>query len=126
MKDTLIEFNTAKLAKEKGYINCICDSYYKRELTDMTPYLDNEDDFNRYLKFPERYHAPTQSLLQKWIREEHDIHMLIRPFFDSIGRDTFVCDVIRRSDGRVIKSHQKDTYEEALEEALVNALNLIE
>ena len=51
MKDQLIEFETAKLVKKKGFD---CSTY------------------------------PTQSLLQKWLREVHGFHIVVIP---TITRD---------------------------------------
>lgn len=77
-----ITFNTAKLAKEKhyidgiklpkhlgnlGYINCSLSYNEKGEL------------WKRKFYNPENSHylAPTQSLLQKWLREKHGISVLV-------------------------------------------------
>lgn len=89
MEDQLISFETAKLAKEKGFEE-YCFSYYnlKGEIkhnysengssTDVDFRVDLEDlldNFNRGI--PNTYSAPTQSLLQKWLREVHKIHIEI-------------------------------------------------
>lgn len=71
MEEQLISFETAKLAKEKGFH--IQDSligsnhyFYKSDGT-----LLCGDNFAKQLMS----HAPTQSLLQKWLRETHDIYV---------------------------------------------------
>ena len=60
MEDRIITYKTAKLAKECGYKNPRLASGYG----------DNgEHGKMGYIK------APTQSLLQKWLRETHNIHV---------------------------------------------------
>ena len=99
MTDTIISFETAKLAEEKKY------SQKKKEL------------------FP-----PTQSLLQKWLREKHNIHIIIKPFYDSKTKKiSWAADIIQIGI-QIVKTKRliiQFTYEEALEIALQEALKLI-
>jgi len=105
MKEQLISFETAKLAREKGFpfngssiykvVNILQDSLFGTLLT-------------------------SQSLLQKWLREKHNIHIIIRPGFG----DPFWYDYIIEPQTFVAES-SFNSYEEALEEALQKALNLI-
>ena len=109
MTEHLISHKTSILSKEMGCTleRCVCGGFPECVCVDK---------------------KITLSLLQKWIREEHNIQMIMKPFYDSLStvKCKFVCDVIEiKGTGRVIKSHQCDTYEEALEEGLVNGLNLI-
>jgi len=105
MKEQLISFETAELAKEKGldikvckcggFPECICDNL-----------------------------NPTQSLLQKWLREVHDVNLLV----DTAGiKGKYVAFI--NSYGWIYGyiNEQKifDSYEDALEAALVVGLNLI-
>jgi len=123
MKEQLINFETAKLAKEVGFDN---GCYHLHGEYDGYVGIHNIDNFNRS-NDKKQYSAPTQSLLQKWLREEHNIQVFMKPFYDSKEKKTtFACDIIEivRS-GRVKKSHRCDTYEDALEEGLVNGLNLV-
>ena len=76
MEEQLISFETAKLAKEKGFTYAY--EFYDKEgnIVDfgiVGGWTDCHD---------ENYAAPTQSLLQKWLREKHDIHFEIKPIFD--------------------------------------------
>ena len=137
MKEQLISFETAKLAKEKGFSERVRFIWYDNKMKPFIEdnlireygYIPGEWNGNmHYKKDPSETYtsAPTQSLLQKWLREEHNIHILTRPFHDSLlGKTTCIADVIRIGDGRVLKSPRMDTYEEALEIALQNALMLI-
>jgi len=79
MKEQLITFDTAKLAKEKGFNYPTLYSYgAEEELSDMDGEYFEERNFN-LLKESEYWNvsAPTQSLLQKWLREEHEIDITV-------------------------------------------------
>lgn len=92
MEEKLISFETAMVAKEKGF-DCKVKNFYndERELCESdNRFLDNYNDnsvANRRLRFDEDdeenyvvYSAPTQSLLQKWLREKYDIHIGVTAF----------------------------------------------
>ena len=80
MKDELVTFETAKLAKEKGFdlvTNKYWVNYYTGQPIDKWRLFRHTDvDVIEEMEFP----APTQSLLQKWLRETKDIH--VEPKFD--------------------------------------------
>ena len=112
----------AKLAKEKGF-NEKCYHYYQNGV------LESDECFNRYNKGVDSVcSAPTQSLLQRWLREEKGYY--VYPFFDNESRRwTWVC---RELTGDMwiqlldFEERYFDTYELALEDALKYALeNLI-
>jgi len=99
MKEQLIEFETTKLAKEKGFSNGTrgCLTHYKTEQNH--PYdgtkgpfgwekneIQIDDSFivngrkdlgDLSNEFYNCYELPTQSLLQKWLREKHEIYAYI-------------------------------------------------
>ena len=110
MKDKLIEYSTAKLAKEKGFKK-LCDFSYDEDgiLTGNC-----EQSYN--------YVAPTQSLLQKWLREKHDIHITIT----SISQESWQYHIQKPKD-KLGDNYEEDfeNYEEALEVGLQEALKLI-
>ena len=140
MKEQVISFKTAKLAKEKGF-NWECFGLYylkhpEEEINVLTydkhplglnphkyGFCDwNSDDF-LFKDEIKRISAPTQSLLQKWLRDKHNLHITI---FSS-SQESWMF--------RITKPHQqlKDgiygedfyTYEEALESGLQETLKLI-
>lgn len=119
MRDELISFVTAKLAKEKGF-NENCNYKYRKggTLSDGKGFLSNLDI----------YESPTQSLLQKWFREEHDIHVLINvDQKDGIAIFSWIIFQPYKKytpsvNGDVV---DYDTYEQALEIGLREALKLI-
>ena len=77
MEDQLISFETAKLAKEKGFILGIGwfgfnNKFYVSEGAQIGMLCDNHRGENPV--------ACTQSLLQKWLREVHDIEIYVHKF----------------------------------------------
>jgi len=141
MKEELITFETAKLAKERGFKFTYPDKlsseyyepnfmryYYHRRSEKYTPLGDYYTDVNQNIQ---QYggsgnptvDAPTQALLQKWLREVHNIVVL--PYlYDSAREDIFSFSIIRR-----INNLKSDTpyvgYEKALEIGLQESLKLI-
>ena len=105
MKEKLIEFETAKLAKEKGFTNFNC--FWPDDCLTIG--------------------RPTQSLLQKWLREVHNIEVISWPHFKRLS---YGCDVYhyttKNSNGfTTIELNPSKTYEDALELGLQEALKLI-
>ena len=125
MEDTLITFETAKLAKEKGFPqepNKLKIPYYnykgefKGDVKDwLRKYLRKEDTSN-----VESVSAPTQSLLAKWLREEHNIHLIA---YKNINIDGYDWCYITTDGITNINSYK--TYEEAYEIGLQEALKYI-
>ena len=125
MEDTRISFETAKLAKEKGF--------YQEPNRRKVPYYNYKGEFNgdvtdflrKYLREEdtsevESVSAPTQSLLAKWLREEHNIHLIA---YKNINIDGYDWCFITTDGITNINSYK--TYEEAYEIGLQEALKLI-
>jgi len=131
MTEPLVKFNTAVLAKECGFDWATSSYYFPTEDTGLRS--RHTDNHNQYSE-PDFtcVSAPTQSLLQKWLREEKDI--IVEPIFD-FTRESFPyhCNVMHsvssKGDFRWLgcKSSYTDytTYEEALEAGLIEALKLL-
>jgi len=89
MKDELIEFKTAALAKEKGFNIETYALYSAGELFNpedsSISVLGIPDDslhkFNHNKCVDSTCSAPTQSLLQKWLREIHKIDVCSYKFY---------------------------------------------
>ena len=83
MKEQLITFDTAKLAKEKeffdlnvnGNVRISQDWMYDNEGTLYSFHKLFDDDFN--ITEGNLFNAPSQSLLQKFIREKRGVHIEI-------------------------------------------------
>jgi hypothetical protein len=130
MKDQLISYETAIIAKEKGFDIPIMQSgqVYCTELKEIMTIVDSNAIRNwNDSKFTNICSAPTQSLLQKWLREEHDIHLMIEPIFSELTRSIREFNVSCYINGREIDiDYNFKFYEQALEAGLLKALKLIE
>lgn len=119
MKEQLISFKTAKLAKEKGFEE-FCAYYYniKTKTLKIHMYDDNPNVISLQTSKNAALiiSAPTQSLLQKWLRVKHNIHS--DSFFNG---NNFTYAINCHKDW---KSGFK-TYEQALGKGLQAALKLI-
>lgn len=113
MQEDLINLETAKLAKEKGFD--IWNDIYD-VIGNLIPSLIREMRFEQ-----DWFPAPTQSLLQKWLREKHNLHIEIHIFNPNVGYSIKEIESQLYVDERV----EYKTYEEALEVALFEALKLI-
>ena len=120
MKEELISFETAKLANEKGF---------DWECQNAISEIDNEIYHANYgvVNWNERptkndalISSPTQSLLQRWLREEHNLEV----FAKSEYRNTIKIGFYHGGDLDYSRPIYK-TYEEALERGLQEALKLI-
>ena len=126
--EELISFEVAKLAKEKGFswnVNyCFTE---EGELAGVKMGMGGNPNFFGSIS------APTQAFLQKWLREEHKIfaNADISPmsgnyewFIHNILDHNIVTEnyapLMKESDG-----HDYVTYEDAFEQGLLEALNLI-
>ena len=130
MKEQLVSFETAKLAKELGF-NWKVRTYYGHTCNPHIAY-DKEDysipvDFNNDDNYKGLISAPTQSLLNKWIRDVHKIHIIIRSI-DPHNYGSYcvpnIFDISIGYDNPLLYITHK-TYEKALEHGLNCALNLI-
>jgi hypothetical protein len=129
MKAQLITFDTAKLAKDKGFDWVVRGFFLYLELHED---VNTKGDYNSYAwvttwrntSTDDTISAPTQSLLQKWLREVHDIHTAATG--QNIGGNVWV--YTQHKNVFIPSSYSKEsfkTYEEALEKGLQKALKLI-
>jgi hypothetical protein len=141
MEDQIITFETAKLAKEKGFDERFFKAYMNNtlccEFIDKGAYR-NSDLNTEWIKehYKHKYSAPTQSLLQKWLREKHKI--VVSPdiyntekfkiywavgivFIETLEQECFA----EESKANFQLGDMFKSYEEALEKGLYEALKLI-
>jgi len=81
IKPHYVDFNTAKLLKEKGFKYYCPISYWNQELTYNTPGypLENgETSQENYYDF-ERYYAPEQHIVVEWLRINYGIWIYTYP-----------------------------------------------
>ena len=161
MEEQLISFETAKLAKEKGF-NWECSKYinvnniwtygieyvFKTDNIHIQGHTSVErwlsDGINKCLEEAEQfenktcsldeiiiYPAPTQSLLQKWLREKHKLFVEIftanYAWNNKIKFYFHVREIHSKNDDKYhnYRTEFVGTYEEALEKGLQEALKLI-
>ena len=128
IEEQIISLETAKLANNKGF-NAECDYFYNRGSNyklQNDSIIRTGDDLI--------YEAPTQSLLQRWLRELHgvDIHITRnKPSYREYRVEIYKVDDTRTYIHFQINEEKSngckwfDDYEEALETALLEALKLI-
>lgn len=162
MKDELVTFETAQLAKEKGF-DWKCEYFYGWDNTKNSinypqayifdyktgknlEYVLQRENWNKFDFDKEKIlgskwstigiiveyfticcSASTQSLLQKWLREEHNIHVYARNG-ELDNEDTFFAFYfdMNNIEETISEVWKYDTYEEALEKGLEKSLKLIE
>lgn len=128
MKEKLISYSTAILAKKAGFWLTSSDwresmTFYAGPGKDgegwlIESALGNDCDFES-----EQCYAPTQSLLNTWLRNVYNYHFCSEPYgkgFKSIAYRMWKPDRGPSEIGGV-----ENTYEEALENALAKALETI-
>ena len=144
MEDTRITFETAKLAKEKGFNERLHYFYKVKSENDVELYGCTKKELVGFKGYVPIYHkvrdyhtnkeklnaklyrcsAPTQSLLAKWLREEHNIIVLV----DYEGIDGYYYKFYSYKEGNKnydASDKNYNTYEEAYEIGLQEALKLI-
>lgn len=127
IKEQIISFKTAKLAKEKGF-NKSCNkafiNYYSEHYNGKKEYQLQLFHPNIYNGPNPVYLAPTQSLLQRWIREEYNIIIVILPWKNyQVGVNATI--TFRPMLYNIKTYKEYTTYEKALEVSLYQALKLV-
>lgn len=123
MQEQLISFETAKLAKEKGFDTIDCTGYYHINSGYTKGFAFCYSDVNT--QDEEVILAPTQSLLQRWLREVHKVHVSVDiDISDEWYFSMYDLNSKRNSEIPTVFSHHL-AYEEALEEGFKQALLLI-
>ena len=135
LEEQVVSFKVAKLAWEKGFRDTTGKwrgkSYYNYKGELNGDVIDQLRPANRNNPKFDSVAAPTQSLLQKWLRDKHDIHIQVliyswkdRTYYYKIhSKRAYVTNsskFILEEDVVIGK------YEEVLERALRHALTLIE
>lgn len=155
MKEELISIETAMLAKEKDFNISTQKAYigeslfinFEESFGEREFYFDADDFYNDWnrkgwffdkegsgcfgcnldnIKWFEAYSAPTQSLLQKWLRENYKIIVSINIMSD-LSYYSLLIDINKNKLNLENQSKNRgfSTYEEALEDGLLEALKLI-
>lgn len=146
MKEQLVSLEVAKLLKEKGFfIDYVVHEIYISENEDLSEinnvilkydedgYLGTIDDYFNHTEVEPWLHsymhpywfAPTQSLAQKYLREKYDIHIGI--WKNRLTEKYRIEYIIMYGEDLDVPLDDIEyiSYEEALEQGLQKALNLI-
>ena len=139
--EQLVTLETGLLAKKAGF-NGECRFIWEDGEPQELNYYDGDGSgvvTNSYLKEGINTEEaecilPSQAVLQKWLRERYMIHIFISPNSDNEGGDLekWYYSYISRYDNSLHKDafdcccdEEFNSYEEALEEGLLQGLNLI-
>lgn len=88
IQEDYVSFETAKLLEEKGFDEYCPKSYFKMDKT-LT-----ESGYSEWERVNE-IKAPTQSLVMKWLREVHNLHIMV----NCIGKVNYD-PIVQRFDGK--------------------------
>ena len=131
MKEQLITFETAELAKKKGFNWGVLAGF---NVDNILINFALEGGYTDWNQSEITTSLPTQSLLQKWLRDIHSIYVLPIPLNDE-RRFYFDVTVIEIQNYPIeidfgcysdnLHTIEVKTYEEALEFGLFEALKLI-
>lgn len=133
-KEDYVSLEVAKLLKEKGY-NEYCAAYYhlnwenmtEEECFEVAPNHDFRNKDNGY-----RVGAPTLYEAQKWLRNKYNIHIIVETDYNNMyslkcsnSQDCEMCIELDRLPKEDSEIYIYKSYEEALNEGILEALKLI-
>lgn len=125
MKDQLISLETAKLAKNAGFDipTALCYSDFDEYALPFN--AGNEPHINSKHSY---YSAISQSIMQRWLREEHKIRVFVTHGIS--GNFNYEIRIFDKPNDighwtRIGHISSFETYEDALEAGLMNGLKLI-
>lgn len=127
MELKIVEFETAKKLKEIGF-DLPVDVYYFTPKTE-THLCTNIGVFTNRNGDSDVASAPTQALVIDWLREVHDLEVVLSPFFFDPNSRMYDVKVYKWSEGNgydfVIECGVHSNPEKALESGIPEAIKLI-
>lgn len=124
MKEELITFETAKLAKEVGFDWRVRGAFGDElDLREVCAPID----YNTEAVFVDRGYvsAPTQSLLQRWLRDEKNICIEIEVYMCGSGFEYMFKVHDFNSFKEIDGDDLEESYEQALEAGLFKAMTIL-
>jgi hypothetical protein len=126
MKNELVSYELAKLAKEFGFDYQV-HWFFNGEKLEFDPNLtDFNNSYWEIEEMPSFISVPTQSLLQRWFREEHNIDIISLPVrftgHEDIGYWTYAVKSIQPVGKQIYKFQ---TYEKALDAGLLEGFKYL-
>lgn len=128
MTEELVTLETAKLLKEKGFKEDVF-TFYEAECVEGDPELFEGYKAENFNVITDCFSAPSQSIAQKWLRETKNLHIEI--YRSAVG---YGYAIVKADNGTWQEDDDSrgpndgglwDTYEEALEAGIQEALKLI-
>ena len=144
-KEELVSYKVAKLAKDKGFNWKVIDSFddkknpvsrYNIDVDGLDSYINTGDEeyirevfeLNNDQMQSDFVARPTQSLLQKWLRDKYKINIQI-PMYANLGTIDYAVSVDQPNDSNTCMCGFEEgsfkTYEKALEIGLEEALKML-
>ena len=128
MEEQLVTLETALLAKEKGFDIPTVWGVSEEGVISGKITHGNHGSFVDWVKYDRDLKLPSQSLLQKWLRENSQGRVLVEVFsiddWDNFSARVYGEDCMSPF-FEVFTSNEYETYEEALEVGLQEALKLL-
>lgn len=125
VEEQYVTFETAKMAKEKGF-NESCKCFYEKVLDKVIKWECNGGIIST---LRDEFLCPTQSLLARWLREKYNLYIEIDyiDYIDTCGVKGFAVYLNDIQNNRYLNFDviPYDTYEEAMEDGLQEALKNI-
>ena len=108
------------MLKEAGFEANLKTRYFEEEKNEWA-FWDSGAKRSDYNYFDDTIACPTQALAARWLREEHDIDVMI----DVYNRDYYCCNIYKNKHLMIIKNIVSSDYIEVLESGLQEAIKLI-
>ena len=119
-----INFETAKLLKEKGFDESVTH-YYFTQITHVgfkdypTGVLYTDSDPQHQNNYKNKVAAPTQALVMKWLREVYKISIEVFYFTSNSNSGAWAFEIIKLPSGATVYGeYDKENYEQACETAI--------
>jgi hypothetical protein len=127
MIDQLVTFETARLAKEKEFKITTLDGFDEKGVDLFNKnYFTNWNGRRSEIKDRSFYSRPKQSSLQNWLREVHDIDLIVYPSFMGKIKNYYYVIIKDRNFDNVLQGETNNhSFEDALELGLQEALKII-
>lgn len=141
MEEQYVSFETAKMLKRAGFDVPLYEFYVRTKTKEYIYVSDVKENHNAYKwtefdipDFVDCCSRPTQALAAKWLREKHELHVLVEPYVSRMSADGkpfwyyTICPVSSESydaDDDILGITRYKSYEEAMEAGLQCALLLI-
>ena len=122
IEESYVSFYTARMLKEAGFEANLKTRYVEEE-KDEWAFWESGTKRSDYNYFDDTIACPTQALAARWLREVHNIFIQLNPTFDGWLLDLF--DLKKHQYILTNKNANADSYEQALEDGLQEAIKLI-